>query len=99
MTTQAGRENAFRRLAKSKFRSRFHLSADDRQYIAEKGRFYPDSSRSGDTAKRRPANADARPPRIPRPTCLRLLLPRLHGEVVESSEGNAHPARATSANC
>ena len=30
-------ENAFRRLAKSKFRSRFHLSADDRQYIAEKG--------------------------------------------------------------
>ena len=37
MTTQAGRENAFRRLAKSKFRSRFHLSADDRQYIAEKG--------------------------------------------------------------
>lgn len=37
MQTQAGRENAFRRLAKSKFRSRFHLSADDRQYIAEKG--------------------------------------------------------------
>ncbi len=37
MTTQAGREKAFRRLAKSKFRSRFHLSADDRQYIAEKG--------------------------------------------------------------
>ena len=37
MTTQAGMENAFRRLAKSKFRSRFHLSADDRQYIAEKG--------------------------------------------------------------
>ena len=37
MTTLAGRENAFRRLAKSKFRSRFHLSAEDRQYIAEKG--------------------------------------------------------------
>jgi exodeoxyribonuclease V alpha subunit len=37
MQTQAGMENAFRRLAKSKFRSRFHLSADDRQYIAEKG--------------------------------------------------------------
>ena len=29
MQTQAGRENAFRRLAKSKFRSRFHLSAID----------------------------------------------------------------------
>jgi len=37
MQTQAGRENAFKRLAKSKFRSRFHLSADDWQYIAEKG--------------------------------------------------------------
>ena len=37
MTTQAGRESAFRRLAKSKFRSRFHLSTEDRQYIAEKG--------------------------------------------------------------
>ena len=28
---------AFARLAKSKFRSRFHLSAADRKYIAEKG--------------------------------------------------------------
>lgn len=28
---------AFARLAKSKFRSRFHLSAADRRYIAEKG--------------------------------------------------------------
>ena len=28
---------AFARLARSKFRSRFHLSDDDRQYIAEKG--------------------------------------------------------------
>ena len=27
----------FRRLAKSKFRSRFHLSAEDMRYIAEKG--------------------------------------------------------------
>ena len=28
---------SFQRLARSKFRSRFHLSAADRQYIAEKG--------------------------------------------------------------
>ena len=28
---------AFARLAQSKFRSRFHLSASDRKYIAEKG--------------------------------------------------------------
>ena len=28
---------AFARLAKSKFRSRFHLSEADRKYIAEKG--------------------------------------------------------------
>ena len=27
----------FQRLARSKFRSRFHLSAADRQYVAEKG--------------------------------------------------------------
>ena len=30
-------DSAFARLAKSKFRSRFHLSAADRKYIAEKG--------------------------------------------------------------
>ena len=30
-------DSAFTRLAKSKFRSRFHLSAADRKYIAEKG--------------------------------------------------------------
>ena len=28
---------SFQRLALSKFRSRFHLSAEDRQYVAEKG--------------------------------------------------------------
>ena len=28
---------SFQRLARSKFRSRFHLSAADRQYVAEKG--------------------------------------------------------------
>ena len=28
---------SFRRLAKSKFRARFHLAADDLQYIADKG--------------------------------------------------------------
>ena len=30
-------DSAFARLSKSKFRSRFHLSAADRKYIAEKG--------------------------------------------------------------
>ena len=30
-------ENAFGRLARSKFRSRFHLSAEARKYIADKG--------------------------------------------------------------
>ena len=30
-------DTAFARLVKSKFRSRFHLSAADRKYIAEKG--------------------------------------------------------------
>ena len=30
-------ESAFARLARSRFRSRFHLSATDRRYIAEKG--------------------------------------------------------------
>ena len=30
-------EAAFARLAKSKFRSRFHLSEADRKYIADKG--------------------------------------------------------------
>ena len=30
-------ESAFAKLAKSKFRSRFHLSEADRKYIAEKG--------------------------------------------------------------
>jgi len=30
-------EQAFGKLAKSKFRSRFHLSESDRQYIAKKG--------------------------------------------------------------
>ena len=35
MTTLAGRENAFRRLAKSKFRSRFHLSAGDTSMLKE----------------------------------------------------------------
>ena len=57
------------------------------------------TSRSGDAAKGRQADADARPPRIPRPARLCLLLPWLHGEVVEGSEGNAYLARATSANC
>ena len=31
------RDDAFGRLAKSKFRSRFHLSAADRRYVADKG--------------------------------------------------------------
>lgn len=30
-------DRAFEKLARSKFRSRFHLSADDRKYIDEKG--------------------------------------------------------------
>ena len=32
-----GAEAAFRKLARSKFRARFHLSDEDRRYIAEKG--------------------------------------------------------------
>ena len=70
-------EQALARLQRSAFRAKFHLSEQDRQYIADKGmetiqRHAADFVR---TRLARQAAADARASGVYRPARLRLLLP------------------------
>ena len=60
--------NLFERLSKSAFRSRFHLSQKDREYITEKGLA---------TIRKHAEDFVAKRLAIYCPTCHRLLLPRL----------------------
>ena len=72
----------FERLSKSAFRSRFHLSKKDKEYIAEKGLATIRKHAEDFVAKRLalaviPNDADERSSCIYSPACYRLLLPWL----------------------
>ena len=75
----------FARLAKSDFRSRFHLTKKDKEYISQKGlptirRHAEDfiaKRRSSRYSERRQADTNARPSSVPCPARHRLLLPRM----------------------
>ena len=76
--------NLFERLAKSDFRSRFHLSKKDREYVMEKGLptirkhaedFVAKKTCSGCHTERRQADSHAWASCFSCPTCHRLLLP------------------------
>ena len=69
------------RLLRSNFRSRFHLKAQDKQYIHEKG--------WNTIEKRRQADTHARASGVHRAARYRLLLPRLSGEMAWHPAGRA----------
>ena len=85
------------RLSRSNFRSRFHLKAQDKQYIREKG-WNTIADHAADFVSKR-LHRQNRKTTASRPPCAasgvhraardRLLLPRLSGEVARHSAGRA----------
>lgn len=88
--------NLFERLAKSDFRSRFHLSKKDREYVMEKGIADDTKTRrglcgkktcSGCHTERRQTDSNARASCFPGSTCHWLLLQGMLLQVA------SHPSR------
>lgn len=86
-------DEALAKLQKSTFRAKFHLTEKDRQYVKDKGMdtvrehgrcFCEAAACSGSYSERRQANPDARTPCFRSATRVRLLLPEMSEQMVQS---------------
>ena len=76
------------RLSRSNFRSRFHLKAQDKQYIRDKG-WNTVADHAADFVSKRLAPAEPRASGVHRAARNRMLLPGLSGEVAWHPAGRA----------